>query len=376
MINISNKDISFYLELLEEGQNAATYVPFGFAFQVDSGLYLMLKFFDDIKYIEIESKLQDIEFECNNGDLILVQAKASENPNASNCNEKSKLFDAFLSLVKSDNDKVRKLIYVSNLNDPLKINNSTSFDGKIVEYNYLSENEKKVINKCLNDIKNKLNNKISDDKCSTRNKGLSKAIMYKIDNLDLDKICILTIPRYYGDIDREIEIINSLKSFLMTKFGFQDFNADAYGKKIYSLIHNKFDYLSSVSTESKIKKVNKKDFAWFSIVVITENTSPSEALNSLDEFYEDEVANKIQGYSYEFDKYMEFENLTKIITDYTEYRIKEKKDSKCFINEKYEDYLDYFNFISDEEEKRLATKCFLYKICRNASLINKISRGI
>ena len=104
-----------------------------------------MKFYDVVDSIQIESRLQDIEIAKNDGKIILAQAKASKKPLGSNPNEKSKLSDAILSLIKSDREKVDKLIYVSNLVDPLLSNEKHEFDSKIVNYEYLSEDAKNSI---------------------------------------------------------------------------------------------------------------------------------------------------------------------------------------------------------------------------------------
>ena len=173
---LNSEDIAFYESLLDEGLNAATFVPFGFEFQADAGLFLLLKYYDVVNTIQIESRLQDIEIEKNDGQLILAQAKASEMPLGKNPNEKSKLSDALLSLAKSDRLQADKLIYISNLVDPLLSGEKHEFDNKIVNFKYLSIDAQNNIINAFKDIKAKLNKKILEPSSTKRSVELSKQI--------------------------------------------------------------------------------------------------------------------------------------------------------------------------------------------------------
>lgn len=376
MNELNSDDIKFYESILDEGLNAATYVPFGFEFQADAGLFLLLKFYDVVESIQIESRLQDIEIAKNDGKIILAQAKASEKPLGSNPNEKSKLSDAILSLIKSDREKVDKLIYVSNLVDPLLSNEKHEFDSKIVNYEYLSEDAKNSITNALSEIEKKLQSKITDKSSTKRSIELSKLIVKNIDNLNKSKIEIITIPRYYGDEERAIEVKNKLKEFLHDRFGFSDGQCISLGNEIYKRVHSFFVFENSVGIKSKIKIISKKDFAWFSIIVATEAISPSEALEKFGEEFDDDIADKIQGYSYEFNKYLEYEKLTKILADYYDYRKKASKDYLAFINDKYMSYIDDFQYIENGDEKRMMIKCMLYKVFKKYNMVSHIIEGV
>ena len=51
---------------------------FGYQFQINVAIYLMIKYFKEVEEIKIEGKNEDIEISLNNKEKIYAQAKAKE----------------------------------------------------------------------------------------------------------------------------------------------------------------------------------------------------------------------------------------------------------------------------------------------------------
>ncbi len=250
MIEIYKEDIN---------DNDASYVPFGFSFQADAGIVLFIKHFSEVKSISIESHLQDIELIKKNGELILAQAKSSQNP-MSAINEKEKLTDALFSLIRCSHNESDMLIYISNLPDPLKSKDKNEFDFREVNYKYLSSEAVSNVNNAIEKLKAKLISKINDSSTSKIIKNRSKIVLNQLVDLNKEKLYFISIPKYYGDKedDRVCEIINQIHIFLSDKMKYTPSLALSMSKQIYEIWHNKCFFDSTLNAKSD-RKIIKKD---------------------------------------------------------------------------------------------------------------------
>jgi hypothetical protein len=63
-------------EKLMSKSRRANAVMFGFDFQINAAIVLMLENIEDLKSLRLEGNYEDIELELENGQYILAQAKA------------------------------------------------------------------------------------------------------------------------------------------------------------------------------------------------------------------------------------------------------------------------------------------------------------
>lgn len=106
-------------------RNASASV-FGWQFQINVAIYLMLKYFKDFEEIKIEGKNEDIEIFLNNNEKIYAQAKAKEYINSEDTSGySSKLRKSLDSLSDVKSKDINKLIYISNL-EPNPLNSRTN----------------------------------------------------------------------------------------------------------------------------------------------------------------------------------------------------------------------------------------------------------
>ena len=109
---IDRLDVDYQFE-----DNDASSASFGWDFQANAGIYLFLHYIDDVQYVAIESKYQDIEMAFSDKTLY-AQAKALQNEMTVGT-EKSKLRDAMVSLAKVNTSKDDLLIYIYELKAPI-----------------------------------------------------------------------------------------------------------------------------------------------------------------------------------------------------------------------------------------------------------------
>ena len=95
---------------------------FGWQFQINMAIYLMIKYFGKFEEMKIEGEKEDIEILLNNNRKIYAQAKSKQNVNNGDTSSYStKLKEALESLSDVNDNDSESLIYISNL-EPKRMN--------------------------------------------------------------------------------------------------------------------------------------------------------------------------------------------------------------------------------------------------------------
>lgn len=371
MIEIYKEDIN---------DNDASYVPFGFAFQADAGIILFIKHFSEVKSISVESHLQDIELVKKNGELILAQAKSSQNPMNAN-NEKEKLTDALFSLIKCNNNESDMLIYISNLPDPLKSNDKNEFNLKEVNYKYLSPEATSNVDKAIEKLKEKLTSTINDPNTRKKIKEKSLIVLKHLVDLNKEKLYFISIPKYYGDKeeDRVCEIINQIQFFLSNEMKYTAYMALSMSKQIYEIWHNKCFFDSTVSAKSDKKIIKKDELIWPLITLFSERMNVLDLQEIIDEELTNEMQEKISYLSRDFIKLNDFELVNKILSLYNEYKKLNttKKNKLNFIKDNWTYFVNDFKYLNedtdfDDVDKKCVIMFFIYSILENYLNVQKV----
>ena len=132
----------------------ANSVLFGFDFQSNAAIVLMLDNMADMETIRIEGE-EDIEIGLNDGTYVLAQAKSVVNSSTDFSNVRHNGKKAMESLSDASQKlKAKHLIYVTNSHDPFKDEVSKPmFYGKSrVKYSMLPEPTKQIISGWLSEI--------------------------------------------------------------------------------------------------------------------------------------------------------------------------------------------------------------------------------
>lgn len=132
---------------------------FGWQFQINIAIYLMIKYFGKFKEMKIEGEKEDIEISLNNSKKIYAQAKSKQNINDGDTSSYStKLRKALESLSDVNDNDSESLIYISNL-EPNQLNSGTN-EFELVsffKYNELSLASKEKIDIQLNQLQKNIN---------------------------------------------------------------------------------------------------------------------------------------------------------------------------------------------------------------------------
>ncbi|MNV29925.1 hypothetical protein D3C71_1211740 [compost metagenome] len=97
----------------------ANAVIFGFDFQINAAIVLMLENIKDLKSLRLEGNYEDIELELENGQYILAQAKAVEQSSSDFRNVRKNLEKSLISLSEGKQKaSAQQLILINNSPNP------------------------------------------------------------------------------------------------------------------------------------------------------------------------------------------------------------------------------------------------------------------
>lgn len=332
---------------MAKGSNASPEV-FGFDFQVNATIFLLLDNIKNVETVRMEGASEDIELTMNDGRQIMAQAKATVKGSSDFSHVRSKLSDAIKTLSSADNKSVEQLILITNSTNPLNEDTSKQlFYGPptAVGYNDLSDGAKKVID----DIVVRLG--VDLDK----NKFQISYFMFETDNLQ---------TRYKVIEEKVRDFINRLNLGQVLS-----------ATELMQVWQN--DILHNGSQTDTTIKLNKKEIVWPVIVLTLGKQMPSEYIEDYDQGFINEI---ISQYEYLINTITEkYDLITKILFDYnsSNYALPMKERTRKFVKEKWKEYISIFSLESlDVEVQEAVAKVILAKVIQQRYLINNISREV
>ena len=321
---------------------------FGFDFQINATIFLLLDNIKELKTIRMEGASEDIELTMNNGSQIMAQAKGIVKGSSDFSNVRRNLKKAIKTLSSADNKSVEQLILITNSKNPLKEDTSKSFfygPPVAVGYNNLSEEAKKVIDTIVEQLG------VPFDK----NKFQIYYFMFETDN---SKTRYAVIEEKVKDFINQLNLGQVLSATELLQVWQND------------LFHN------GSQTDTTIK-LSKKEIVWPVIVLTLGKQLPSEYIEDYDQGFINEITAQ---YSYIINTISEqYDPITKIIFDYnsSNYKLSMKERARKFVADKWKDYISVFSFESlNEEVQEAVTKVILAKVIQQRYLIDNISRGV
>jgi len=328
------------------GTNASDTL-FGWDFQINAAIVLMLEDAQYITKVRVEGKTEDIELTLADGGHIFSQAKALVEPSGTK-NVRKKLGDALGTLNQaSSNTTAKKLVYITNAYNPL--NDPTSmmaFYGPARKtFNSLPDSGKKVIDAIIS--KKSLN------------------------NLDKDKLFIYTLPFEQDLKDRYRVVIEKVKDFITsikpTLSGIAQGVLDVWLQQLFenATLHDTAIILS------------KEDLIWPLIVIMCDNERSNPFIDYMDDGEYDEISERYK--SFIDCKSQKFSFATRVITDFQDFPRSVAKGSELvldFIDKHWTDYSDEFLSGPVDEVTENLIKVTLYRIIQQRHLINDVKKKV
>lgn len=323
---------------------SATYTVFGFDFQVNAAIVIMLENIRELKSIRMEGK-EDIELQLNNGNYVLAQAKSVVQASQDFTNVMANLKKAMESLSEAGvNHEVEELIYITNSTNP--------FNTKPESFIFAGLPSHRRYDELLPKSKKKLDKIIS---------GLTIPI-------DKSKLVIQTLPFETDNKNERYKYVWSAIEELLNNLG----NLSISKVRLHEIWTN--DIFQSGTIGNQGIKLTKNDIIWPIIVLTTENENYDE---DLDEAQIEEVKRL---YGTIINTYTEkYEFLTKVLFAFNDFQKDKilKERIRLFISERYHDFLYIVEAATiDDELKDLIVKVILRNILLKRYQIQKIKEQV
>lgn len=323
------------------GRNASA-SSFGWNFQANCALLLMLENIKDAKKVRVEGADEDIEITLQDRSKIYAQAKSIEKPD-----DTSHVIDKLSKALVTLSDASKKgdgalYTYMTNSSNPFNSKRIQSyFTGRThLSYDELPEIAQRKIDELI------IQNNITD--------------------FDVHKMDIRVIPFYGDDLkNRYKEIQACVNEFLA------NVNVDIPGINAEVLsIWQRDLFQNSTQSDTDIS-ISKEKLIWPLIVLVIDKTAANDYKK---DFNDDEIGELDRKYKMIINmNTMSYSVITRILTDYKN----AKKSPKQYVSNQWRDYLDIVeNVVADDNTKESLVKIILYRILIQRQYINDIKRGV
>lgn len=333
---------------LQANNTNASAAAFGWDFQRNAAILLMLKNIKAAKSVRVEGLIEDIEIRLNDGTIIYSQAKSIQNINSTQ-NTIAKLRAALKTLNRaSEEENVKELIYITNIPDPMKDDTSRNlFWG----YSIVS---------------------FSDLTIASQNR-IKEIIANENYTIDTNKLRIVVVPFFGDDDSNRYKIIKEQVSDFLSNCNIQDI---AIPQEIMQIWQNHF-FINATHSDQKFN-IEKEDMIWAIIAYLCSfercrndsilDECDNAMIREIERTYNQVINNKSE----------DFEFFNRVLADYNKFEVnlKRKERVEKFINGQYIDYEQYFQVNDiDDETKSCLIKLVIKKIIDNRLIMDDIKRG-
>ena len=322
---------------------------FGFDFQVNAAIVLMLDNIKKLKSITLESNNEDIEILLENDERILAQAKAVVHSSFDFHNVRANLKKALETLSEACNKTgAKKAIFITNSPNPFNDNDSRSaFYGHTRRtFANIPPSAQQIIKNYFKDIEIPL---------------------------EPDKLTIHVLPFETDDEQERYKEIKRCIDDFIGSIGIRD--VPGLGNNLMNVWHQ--DLFVNGTKENAAISLNKKNIIWPMIVLITDVSSGEGFLENLDPGTQEEVKQQYNCLINSMCERIEF--FTRVLYDYNEFKSVKFGMEKCkdFIENFWSNYLSDFNGADlNPEIKKTLIQLILYNVIRRRFNIDKIKEGV
>lgn len=354
---------------LESKNTEASASVFGWEFQIVAGITLSLKNIKDLKYVEIEGSTEDIELYFERKEPEYIQAK-SVHQNPLDAKDAYKATLAMNTLINTSNitkGKYSKLVYVSNLRNPLSLTNA------LLEASWVP-NMGAVFTRSYQDLPVQAK-KFIDKRIKKAQEQLKKYnYLSSKDYFDLNKLYVTTI---LFDPDRNDEhrysVLEGTLQALFESAKIKQSRSNISHIRNLLLTH----YLSNASSDVSSKKhvkLTKEMLVWRIIF---------ELINEVPEEFYEEIPSGIDS---ELDKYTDdfikeqaerigvINKITSGLVKFTTEKRITKAILRDFVTKKWKDYRDLFPLDEDPDVQEYGIKLLMVRILNGKNVIAKFRK--
>ncbi len=319
----------------------ATASAFGWDFQSNAAIMLMLKNIERASQVKVEGESEDIEIALSDGKILMAQAKAVENPNNFG-NVKTKLKEGLRTLSEASKmPNVEQLVFVTNSPNPFN-NIRTMFmftnDINMVPFFELPPSCQKSIN----------------DICTKNEYSIDTAIL---------TICVM---QFHGKAeDERYKVLRSMITEFLNELDVQGVTTG----QILSLWQHSF----TVNASQRTTAITKESMVWPIIAIRCEVHETDSELEDYDASDVEEILRKYRAVINNNSERFEF--ISKVLSDFYDFypAMKSKERRNRFISEKWEQYKCDLDLKSaDPTIEKIVICLTLSKVLRNRQVIDSI----
>lgn len=321
---------------------------FGWDFQVNAALILMLENIELAEHVRVEGKTEDIEIRLKNGKKIYSQAKSVVKSSSDFRNVKRNLKESLRTLSSAcAKDDCNNLIYVTNSPNPLgdKKMMSIFYGPSKRSYNDLPPSSQLVIENTLKKI--------------------------PVNSFEKDKLSVQVIPFETDNLTERYKIINmAVNQFVFSirpsLVGITQDALDIWQKELF---------INGTMCDTEIV-ISKRDLIWPLIVLMTDiRHSDNQVSEVIDESDYEDLISRYRAFIN--NKCERFDFASKVLSDYQEFQSVGNDKQTEFINLKWIDYIEEFSVssVSDELQVKLV-RVVLYNIIRQKNLVSDIKKKV
>jgi hypothetical protein len=318
--------------------------PFGWDFQVNAAIVLMLKNIKEAKAVKVEGPTDDIELYLRNGNVIFSQAKSVFNRD--NYTPVVKNLEDSLERLYQDSlqPNVEQLIYITNSPNPFGNQRTMyAFSSGFNPYRYLE----------LPQV------------CKNKIDGILKKQQYTI---DINKLSVYVL-QFSQDLENRYKVIKEITNELINSFNLGIIDV---GNNMLEIWQN--DFFHNASSPRPNITITKPDMLWPLVVILCEFNSNDNIFKDLDSAIVEEIEHKYKTIINTKTELFSF--FIKVISSFEEYDINNTNTRNriaSFILNCWVDYTEDFHFSESEANiKEHIIKFTLGNILKKRFTISKI----
>jgi hypothetical protein len=314
---------------------------FGWDFQSNAAIMLMLKNIEKASKVKVEGLTEDVEITFADGKLQMSQVKAVVRPDDySHVKEKLEAGLRTLNNAARLSD-VEQLVFVTNSPNPF--NDTTTMFKFSSSLNIVPFSELPIIcQQTINDI------------CVSKGFDFDTALL---------TVCVM---QFHGESeDERYKVLSTLTTEFLNSLGIHKISTN----QLLTLWQHSFTINASQLSTS----ITKKRMVWPIIAILCE---VGEDDAEFDDYDESDVVEILQKYRDVINNNSErFEFVTRILSDYNEFHseMKSKERTKKFINENWQKYKDCFDLKSaDQTTEEMVIRLTVSNVLRSRKVIADI----
>ena len=314
---------------------------FGWNFQSNAAIMLMLKNIEKAFKVKVEGSTEDVEITFTDGKMLMSQMKSVVQPD--DYSHVKKNLEAGLRTLNNAAklSDVEQLVFVTNSPNPF--NNVTTMFKFSSPLNIVPFSElPAVCQQTINDI------------CSSKGYDF---------NTETFIVCVM---QFHGENeDERYKVLTSLTTEFLNKLGVHKISTN----QLLTLWQHSF----AVNATQLSQSITKKRMVWPVIAILCE---VGEDDAEIEDYDESDVVEILQKYRSVINNNSErFEFISRVLSDYNEFHpeMKSKERTKKFINDSWKNYSDCFDLKNiDPTTEEMVIRLTVINVIRSRKVIAEI----